>query len=311
MFGFNQTLAGLTNTTFTARSQRVVNSNASAAATLTINGSTNTTFSGNLGSNAANFSLNAADIPGSTNGNNFGLTKSGSGTFTLAGANTYTGATTISGGALEIGNLSALGNTSGITIGDGATLAYHRTASPSAFRSPWVPPARPRRSTRPPPRQHHQEVVQTLTLNSAISGAGDLTFNGSNGFNIYGTIVLGAASDYSGATRIDCSAGGATCFVKNGVTNALPVTTVLTLDGGPGAGSGRTLRYDLNGYDQTLAGLTNATGLVARKQEVNNTGAAATLTVNNADDYTFGGSIDFNFRDPKLLGPESKVPSRW
>jgi len=141
--------------------------------------------------------------------------------------------------------------------------------------------------------------VQTVTLNGAIGGDGDLTLNGSAGNNSYGTIVLGAANDYSGATLINCTSQGATCFVVSGTTDALPPGTVLTLDGGPGTGSGRTLRYDLNGSDQTLAGLTYVRR-IARNQRVTNTGAAATLTINNSDDYAFGDVYNYTYiGDPK------------
>ena len=68
-----------------------------AGATLTTGGNnTSTTFSGVI-----------QDGAGVT-----GLTKVGTGTFTLTGANTYTGGTTISAGTLQIGN--------------GATGTYHR-----------------------------------------------------------------------------------------------------------------------------------------------------------------------------------------
>ena len=118
--GFNQQLAGLTNNARSLRVQRVVNSDISAAATLTINNSSNHTFSGNLGGSASG-SVAAAAMPGTTNGNNFGLTKSGVGTFTLTGANTYTGDTIISAGTLALGASNVLANTTAVSIGN-ATL---------------------------------------------------------------------------------------------------------------------------------------------------------------------------------------------
>jgi autotransporter-associated beta strand protein len=118
--GFNQQLAGLSNTTRNLRVQRVVNSNVSAPATLTIHNNSNHTFSGSLGGNA-NGSVSASAMPGTTNGNNFGLSKSGTGTFTLAGANTYTGGTTISAGTLALGASNVLANTTAVSIGN-ATL---------------------------------------------------------------------------------------------------------------------------------------------------------------------------------------------
>jgi autotransporter-associated beta strand protein len=52
-----------------------------------------------------------------------GLTKVGSGTFTLSGANTHTGTTTISAGAINIQNALALGGTAGSsTVSSGAAL---------------------------------------------------------------------------------------------------------------------------------------------------------------------------------------------
>ena len=66
-----------------------------AAATLTTGGNnTSTTFSGVI-----------QDGVGVT-----GLTKVGTGTFTLTGANTYTGGTTISAGTLQIGNGGTTGS---------------------------------------------------------------------------------------------------------------------------------------------------------------------------------------------------------
>jgi len=82
----------------------------------------------------------------------------------------------------------------------------------------------------------------------------------------------------------------ANILVRLDTADALPTTTVLTLDGGNGGGSGRFCELDLNGNNQTLAGLTNTMSVTARNQTVTNKGNPATLTVNNSDDYTFGRS---------------------
>jgi fibronectin-binding autotransporter adhesin len=93
LFGFNQTLAGLTNITRTSRLQRVYNADTNPTVTLTINNSSAYTFGGRLGK---------------TGGTNFALTKSDIGTFTLTGINPFSGATKITAGILSLGNSQAL-----------------------------------------------------------------------------------------------------------------------------------------------------------------------------------------------------------
>src|SRR4029077_3248668 len=69
---------------------------------LTLNGSGNGTVS---------------SIIGTTSG---ALTKNGTGTWTLFGANTYTGATTVNAGVLNVQNATALGlTTAGTTVNSG------------------------------------------------------------------------------------------------------------------------------------------------------------------------------------------------
>src|SRR5438128_564272 len=102
---FNQTIGSL------AGAGTVTNGGA-ANRTLTTGGdNTSTAFSGVIQDGAA----------GATN-----LTKVGTGTFTLSGANTYTGTTTISAGTLQIGTGGTTGTTGPGNIGDNAALVVNR-----------------------------------------------------------------------------------------------------------------------------------------------------------------------------------------
>jgi autotransporter-associated beta strand protein len=68
-----------------------------------------------------NNSSSLLTVPGPVTGASRQLTKAGTGTVRLNGANTYSGATIINNGILQIGNYSGLSNTSGITVSGGGT----------------------------------------------------------------------------------------------------------------------------------------------------------------------------------------------
>lgn len=235
------------------------------------------------------------------------LTKTGN-TLRIDANNSYTGQTIISSGSLILNNATVLGGnvpgtngTSAISMGANSTLQSNYAPADAGTTDSYVyaPIALTAagtnkffigngNSTSP------AESVR-FNLNGAIAGTaganvvfGNTTAQRNNADSI---IVLGATSTYNGNTTIQAGATGNRIHVKAGVADALPTGTVLSFDSVAGSGTGRTTQYDLDGNNQTLRGLTN-TGTVAnlRNLRVTNSGALANLTINNSDDFTYGGS---------------------
>jgi autotransporter-associated beta strand protein len=224
------------------------------------------------------------------------------GAVSFGGANTYTGATYINRGVLSFtaaspfGTTPGVNGTSGITINEGTVLSSARGGSnPSTtVAAPITLGAGGNTTLRI--GQGAGSNTHTFNLNGAIGGTTpNLVFTTTTGSfgNGSSVFVLGAASDFTGDTLITTGNGGNNpVFLRNGVANALPVTTVLTFDQVNGGGTGRNFQYNLNGNNQTLAGLTNGGVVpqVRRMQVTNSSPTPATLTINNTDDYIFGGS---------------------
>ena len=143
--GTNVSIGANISTNGGAQTRTNNNNNGGNAGSLSITGNTGITITGNVSAiggtslaasagTAGNFTINngASTVTtgggvndGQTSGVISGgtLTKSGNGTFVLAGVNTYTGLTTVSAGALKIQNAAALGATAaGTTVNPGAQL---------------------------------------------------------------------------------------------------------------------------------------------------------------------------------------------
>jgi autotransporter-associated beta strand protein len=232
--------------------------------------------------------------------------KSGTNTLTLSGANTYTGATTVSQGILSLSNANALQNTSGITLGGASAATLSTTTTGITISAPITTGNTEVNST----IAFATSVSGTqgsINLNGAIGGAGNVIFSSPNvGASTGQTqfINLGATGTWAGTTTLTTgNSQVAPRLVNNsGAANVLPVTTVLSMTGGSGTGTGRGLTFDLNGQNQELAGLQN-TLAVDRDQRVTSV-APATLTINNSDDYAFGGTIGSGDNDGsgRILG---------
>ncbi len=119
-----------------------------------------------------------------------GLTKIGSGTLTLSGANSYTGATAINAGTLRLGAANVIADNSAVTVLAGATFNLNGNSESIgslagggsvSLGSGTLTAGGDNLST---------------TFSGAISGTGGLTKNGT------GTLTLSGASTFSGATNI-------------------------------------------------------------------------------------------------------------
>jgi autotransporter-associated beta strand protein len=270
----------------------------SQAGTITING--------NIDSTGAT-GVRALLIGGASNGTINGLiadasfvtslTKDGSGTWTLNGTNTFTGAVNVSAGTLRVNAVAASGiaqplgqGTAVVTLGNATTsgtLEYSGNADATFGRGITVGGGA-------------GGLVKNsgsglLTLSGTITRASrPFTFQG-GAFNVTGQIT-GAAStldvaganvtlsqttnNYVGATNV--YGGG---VLKNGATSALPSGTTITL-GESATNTGGI--YDLNGFDATVTGVTDA-GTGTRK--ITNSAASGTSTLFVTGSLTYGGTI--------------------
>jgi autotransporter-associated beta strand protein len=241
---------------------------------------TNGTITNNTATNfAAQSGTVAAILAGSA-----GLTKSGTGTVSLSGANTYTGTTTVNGGTLQINSSSAIG-TNTVSLANATFLTYIGSGVATLNNAITVGSGTSTIAN---------SGSSTLTLGGSLAKNGTtLTLNGgSGGINVTGsitgansnsdlvigsgTVTLSGSNSYNGPT-----------FVNNGATlnadSALPTdngASALSLDSTGSGGS--TVNLGLN---QTIASLSGATNSTVNLN-------ARTLTINSgAGTVTYAGSI--------------------
>ncbi|HET8729998.1 MAG TPA: autotransporter-associated beta strand repeat-containing protein, partial [Moraxellaceae bacterium] len=139
-----------------------------------------------------------------------GLTKAGTGTLTLGGANTYTGATTVNAGTLQLNGGSAVADTSAVIVASGATLSLGAAETIGSIAGAGD-------VTNGGFMLTSGGDSTSTTFSGVVSGTGGLTKTGS------GTLTLTGANTYTGGTTI--SAG--TLQVGNGGTTGAIVGDVV------------------------------------------------------------------------------------
>ncbi len=194
-----------------------------------------------------------------------GLVKIGI-SLTLAGNNTFAGGVTINAGELAVSSDNNLGGAgSAVTINAGVLFVTAAFATSRTF------------TLGNAASTIQIASGQTLTVNSAIGGAGALGKTGA------GTIVLTAVNSYVGGSRIDAGA----VFVNGSIASGVIVNNTGTLAGN-GAIGGSVL---VNSGGTVSPGTATTTGLLAiTGGYTQNAGAA--LNINLAGQTTPGVGFD-------------------
>lgn len=134
----------------------------------------------------------------------------------------------------------------------------------------------------------NEYLSPTLTITGKITGVGGFTLNGRSVHGSGTLVFTNSANDYAGDTRL----GTGTC--KLGASEVLPHGTGkgnVVLD----AGSVAAGTFDLNGYNETINGLSGTSGAVLGLVVNNALGTTKTLTVGGGNaTATFAGRLNDN-----------------
>jgi fibronectin-binding autotransporter adhesin len=245
-----------------------------------------------------------------------GFDKIGAGTFTLSGDSTYTGVTTITGmnsaitvahnnalGAGGTGNHTVVGNTARLNLGDGVAVSNESLTITGAGGDGSFGALRAARDS-------------TATWNGSITttgseariGAylgGNLIVNGDINANDRNLIIRtegGATTPENQFANTSVTLGGTYTgtsltlyqgLLKLGASDRISDSTHLIL--GTTVTNDLRQHFDLNGYDETLAGISVSSNAASDTHVVTNSSTTlSTLTLNSTTSRTYSGLVTGN-----------------
>ena len=252
-----------------------------------------------LDTSSGNFSY-ASVIANPNGGSNvLGLTKLGSNTLTLTGANTYTGGTTIIGGTLTAGNVNAFG-TGALTIGAGTFLDLANYNIPNTVTN------------------NGGTILNAGTLAGGTFNGGTTDLSGANStvaavtgtatVNVTGTNT--AITTVSGGT-VNVNAAGTTIQSYNGGDVAVGAGLAVTVNGGTSSGTisgagGLTKAGSgtmaLSGSNSFSGELTVSGGIVNVQNAMGLGTTAGSTTVSNGATLQLQGGISVGAEALSLNG---------
>jgi autotransporter-associated beta strand protein len=222
------------------------------------------------------------------------LNVSGSGTLALSAANNYSAGTVVAGGIVNVNANGALGTglatitgTAHFTLGDGVNITnafIANTVSPGANTGLLMV------------NDNTNGIITTLSgpleFDSSPANGGNFIGPISSGYlNVTGPItnaVTGVISSRNGFVRF--SGGGSyTGFVLNQGMTSIGADNGLCPDAALTVGASGDSTFDLNGFNQTLTGLTD--GATYQELVTNSAANLSTLTLNLAASGTYSGVI--------------------
>jgi fibronectin-binding autotransporter adhesin len=203
-----------------------------------------------------------------------GLVSNGSGTWVIGGANNFTGNVTVTSGTLKLGNAAAFGPANGIVVNGGTLdLGGYDLVAPSLTGTGGTVALGSANLT--------VDTTADIIFAGSITGAGGFTKAG------VGTVTLGGANSYTGATTVN---GGRLVLDFNNVSapasNILSSASTLNMAGGGLTVFGGVAENSV----QTFDGLNILAGNNRIGAQASSTGS---VTINFGAINRLGGLIDF------------------